>query len=256
MDFAMTKLRPLCLQLFTVRELVKLDFEGTLRQIAEIGYAGVETVGLPQDISPSDAKQLFDELGLTVIASHADLQLDSTEALDTVLALGSPYAVKGWLSPQEYFSSIEGVERACELLNKLNRSVREAGLTLLYHNHWFEYLPVEGRLPYQIMLEQLDESIGFEVDTYWVKTAGQDPLSVVQEIGTRAPLLHLKDGPAIREQAMTALGDGVMDFPPIIEKAPADWLIVELDRCDTDMMQAVEKSYQYMIAKGLAHGRK
>jgi sugar phosphate isomerase/epimerase len=107
-----------------------------------------------------------------------------------------------------------------------------------------------------MMLQRLDESIGFEFDTYWVKTAGQDPVSVVQEMGSRAPLLHIKDGPAVRDQAMVAVGDGVMDFASILVNAAADWLIVELDRCDTDMMQAVEDSYHYMIKEELAHGRK
>lgn len=253
----MAGLRPLGLQLYSVRDLLAHDFEGTLRKIAEFGYVGVETAGLPEGVSPSDAKQLFDELGLVVIAAHSELPTaDNLSAIETVRTLGSPFLVKAWLSPEEYFSSVAGVERACELLNTANETVREAGLTLLYHNHWFEYLPVEGQLPYQIMLERLDESIGFELDTYWAKTAGQDPLRVVQEIGARAPLLHLKDGPAVMDQAMTALGDGVMDFPPLIEHAAAEWLIVELDRCDTDMMQAVEKSYRYMTTKGLAHGRK
>ena len=126
------------------------------------------------------------------------------------------------------------------------------------HNHWWEFLQVEGRYVYQIMLEHLDPAIFFQVDTYWVQTAGPDPAQVVKELGPRAPLLHLKDGPAVKGKPHTAVGDGVLDFPSIVRAAEgvAEWLIVELDSCATDMLEAVEKSYQYLVGEGLARGNK
>jgi sugar phosphate isomerase/epimerase len=110
----------------------------------------------------------------------------------------------------------------------------------------------------------------FEVDTYWVKTAGSellfrsgllfrlDPAEVVRKLGERAPLLHIKDGPCLRDAPMTAVGQGVMDFPAIVAAAEGrtEWMIVELDSCATDMWKAVEESYRYLIEKGLAYGRK
>jgi sugar phosphate isomerase/epimerase len=96
------------------------------------------------------------------------------------------------------------------------------------------------------------------VDTYWVKVAGHDPAAVLRQLGNRAPLLHIKDGPADGTQsAMTAVGAGVLDWQAIIPAgSAAEWLIVELDRCDTDMLQAVADSYTYLTQKGYAHGRK
>ena len=254
----MPERRPLGLQLYSVRDLLAQDFTGTMRHIAEIGYTGVETAGFPDGVTSADAKQLFDDLGLTVIAAHSGLPIGDNKnaVLETMEALGCRYLVCAWLSPEDYFSSLAGVERACDLLNAANEAVQNAGLTLLYHNHWFEYQAVEGKLPYQIMLEKLDKTIGFEVDTYWVHTAKQDPVQVVQKLGKRAPLLHIKDGPAEMDKAMTAVGDGVLDFPPIIRESAAEWLIVELDRCDTDIMQAIAKSYQYLTTKELGHGRR
>ena len=81
-------------------------------------------------------------------------------------------------------------------------------------------------------------------------------MQVVEELGERAPLLHIKDGPCAAEKDMQAIGEGKMDFPPIIEAShgTCDWLIVELDRCETDMMEAVEKSYQYLVGNELARG--
>ncbi|MBT5833050.1 MAG: sugar phosphate isomerase/epimerase, partial [Candidatus Latescibacteria bacterium] len=91
----------------------------------------------------------------------------------------------------------------------------------------------------------------------WVQTAGPDPVGVIAELGARAPLIHVKDGPCTREADMQALGEGVTDFQSIIGVGGhVDWWIVELDRCATDMMEAVEKSYTYMISNGFAAGNK
>jgi sugar phosphate isomerase/epimerase len=107
------------------------------------------------------------------------------------------------------------------------------------------------------MLQHLNPAIFFEVDTYWVKTAGCNPADIVKEYGKRAPLLHIKDGPAVQKQPMTAVGDGVMDFAGIVQAAAnnVQWLVVELDECATDMMQAVEKSVKYLVQKGLGRGK-
>ena len=131
------------------------------------------------------------------------------------------------------------------------------GLGLAYHNHWWEFQMVEGRLAFDVMLEHLDPAVGFEIDTYWVQTAGHDPAAVVQRLGDRAPLLHIKDGPATADAPMVAVGQGALDFPAIVAAASgARWLIVELDRCATDMTEAVRKSYAYLVKEGLARGNK
>lgn len=108
-----------------------------------------------------------------------------------------------------------------------------------------------------MLLEQLDPGIFFEVDTYWVKVAGHDPAAVLRQLGSRAPLLHIKDGPADSTQApMVAVGAGVMDWQAIIPAgSAAEWLIVELDRCATDMLRAVTDSFTFLTQKGYGHGR-
>jgi sugar phosphate isomerase/epimerase len=109
-----------------------------------------------------------------------------------------------------------------------------------------------------MMLEDLDPDVFLEVDVYWVQTARQDPVQVIRRLGSRAPLLHIKDGPCQIEEPMTALGEGVVDIPGVVAAGAAstEWLIVELDRCATDMLEAVRKSYQYLVGKGLARGNK
>ena len=115
---------------------------------------------------------------------------------------------------------------------------------------------MEDRLGFDVMLELVDPGVVFEVDTYWVQTGGQSAAELVKRLGDRAPLLHIKDGPATEKEPMVAVGQGVLDFPTIIPAATgAQWLIVELDRCATDMLDAVDESYRYLVGEGLAHGR-
>ena len=108
------------------------------------------------------------------------------------------------------------------------------------------------------MLENLDPAIVLEIDTYWVQVAGNSISELLNRLGKRAPLLHIKDGPADNhENPMVAVGEGVIDFKSIIKEHAenADYLIVELDRCATDMLTAVENSFTYLINEGLGHGR-
>ncbi|HZQ09992.1 MAG TPA: sugar phosphate isomerase/epimerase [Anaerolineae bacterium] len=234
------------LQLYTVRELLAGDFEGVVRHVAEIGYEGVETGGVYGE-SPADAARLFRELGLQVSSAH--LSLDNPEkAVDVAQTLGTKRVVCAWYPP-ERFTTVEAIRGVCEELNRANQVLRASGLELLYHNHWQECGIVEGKPAYQHMLTFLEPTVDFEVDVYWAKTAGRDPLAMLRELGKRAPLVHMKDGPASsQEAAMTALGEGVVDIRSIANatRTTADWWIVELDRCDTDMMQAVEKSFAYL----------
>ena len=150
------------------------------------------------------------------------------------------------------------IKKTCDLFNEASAVAVSAGLTFGVHNHWWEYQQVEGRWVYQVMLELLDPAIFFELDTYWIKTAGSDPAQVVKEFGKRAPMLHIKDGPCAKGQPMTAVGDGVMDFPSIVKAGAGitEWMVVEIDAVAGDMMQAVEKSYKYLVGAGLARGNK
>lgn len=251
--------QPIALQLYTVREQAAEDFGGTIRRIAQMGYRGVETAGFPDGVTPESARQLFDTLALEVVSAHSPLPLgdDQQKILDTMAALGTQKLVCPYLDPETYFSTIDGIKRACELLNRAAEATQKARLTLLYHNHWFEYQAVDGKLAYQVMLEHLDPAIGFEIDTYWVQVGGQDVVSVLNELGDRVNLLHIKDGNAAnKDEPMLAVGAGVMDFKTIIANGKqSDWLIVELDRCASDMLDAVEQSYAYLTGEGLAEGK-
>lgn len=248
---------PVALQLYSVRkEAEKEGYANTVKKVAAMGYAGVEPAGFPGSTA-AEAANLFKDLGLDVPSAHVPLPIGDkkNEVIDTMKTLGSKRAISGFGAKE--FATIDLTKAACAKFNEASENCRAAGLQFGIHNHWWEYQPVEGQMVYKLMLEQLDPNIFFEVDTYWVKTGGCDPAAVVKEYGKRAPLLHIKDGPAVQKQPMTAVGDGVMDFPAIVKAAGSnvEWLVVELDECATDMLEAVGKSIRFLKQKGLGRGK-
>ena len=249
---------PIALQLYSLRETFAGGrFADVIRQVADIGYVGVETFG---GVPTAEAAPLFRELGLEVVAAHSDLPLGDKKnaVLDNMAALNCKRLVCPWMPPEE-FQSQDSIRRVCDKLNEADEVARANGLTLFYHNHWFEYQLTDGRYPYKSLVDCLNPTVFFELDTYWVKTGGPDPADVIRQFGPRAPLLHIKDGPAdSKDKPMVAVGDGVMDWEAIVKASEntAEWMIVELDRCATDMLEAVRKSYAYLTEKGYARGRK
>ncbi|HOU13321.1 MAG TPA: sugar phosphate isomerase/epimerase [Anaerolineae bacterium] len=249
---------PIGLQLYSVREYAQQHgFEAAVRKVAAMGYVGVEPAGFPGTTAEAAGK-LFKELGLVAPSAHTGLPLGDTknEVLDAMRAIDCPRIITG-KGPAD-FETLDKIKATCDLFNQANQVARENGMTFGIHNHWWEYIQVAGRYVYHVMLELLDPTIFFELDTYWIKTAGVDPAQVVREMGARAPFLHIKDGPCVKSEPMTAVGDGVVDVPAVVEAGEGHtaWLVVEIDRCAGDMMEAVAKSYSYLVGNGLARGSK
>jgi len=238
------------LQLYTVRHRIATDgYEAVVRQVAHLGFAGVETAGFPSGTTPADAAKLFKELGLTVIGAHAGLPLDErkNEILDTMAALDSPYLVLPYVSPDEV-KSLDAIKALVDRLNEAQPIAAAAGLKLLVHNHSAEFLLVDGRPALEYVLEWADPDVLFELDTYWIKVAGIDPVAAVQKFGKRAPLLHIKDGTGIREDPQVVAGQGVMDIPAILKASGTntEWAIFEADRVAGSSLEVCAKSYQYL----------
>lgn len=248
---------PIALQLYTLRDAAANDYEGTVRQVADIGYTGVEPAGFPGTTAEA-GKKLFDDLGLQVCSAHLPLPVGDArqESLDLAGLLGVDRVVAG--RGPDQFKTVDLIKESCDVFNEAAANCAADGKAFAIHNHWWEFLEVDGRPVYKHMLEHLSDDVLFQVDAYWVQTGGQDPAAVIAELGPRAPLIHLKDGPCTREADMQALGEGITDFDAVIGAGGdhVDWWIVELDRCATDMMEAVRKSYAFLTSKGYAAGRK
>ena len=240
---------PIGLQLYSVREQTSQDFSGTIQKIASMGYTGVETAGFPEGVTPKAAKVLFDDLGLTVTSAHSPLPLgdEANKVLDTLKAIECPHLVSPWMDPGNYQSE-DKMKALSEIFNQAYAVSIENGMKFSIHNHAFEFAIVDGLPAIETLKKYLEPGINFQLDTYWIKVAGLDPVDIVRKFGARSPLLHIKDGPATQDGDMTAVGDGVVDVPGIIKAGEphTEWLIVELDRCATDMLEAVNKSYHYI----------
>jgi len=247
---------PISLQLYSVREQAAQDFPGVLRQVAEIGYLGVEFAGL-HGMTPAEVRAVLDEVGLQASSTHGPLPTEENieEVVETARILGYTRHISGF-GPNQ-FETRDGVLEAAAKAQKAAELLKPYGLTFGLHNHWWEFsIQFDGRPVHDLLMEAAPDVFA-EVDTYWVKVGGADPAAVVARLGARAPLLHIKDGPGVRDAAMTAVGAGVMDWNAVIGAADdaTEWLVVELDRCDGDMMEAVHESCRFLISRGFARGR-
>jgi sugar phosphate isomerase/epimerase len=248
---------PIALQLYSVREIAKNDYAGTVKKVAEMGYVGVEPAGFPGS-NVDDAVKIYQDLGLTVCSAHLPMPIGAAknEALDLAAKLGCKRMVSGF--GPDAFATKDKIKETCAKFNEASANAKAAGRQFGIHNHWWEYIEIEGEYVYKQMMKHLSPDVLFELDCYWIKTGGPDPAAVVREVGARAPLLHIKDGPCKKGEPMTAVGDGIIDWAPVVQASAgtAEWLIVELDSCKTDMMEAVRKSYNYLVGRNLARGNK
>ena len=144
---------PIALQTYTVREQLATDFESVMRRIAAIGYAGVETTFTIPGTTLEDAARLFDELGLQVVSAHVPLPIgdDKSAVLDYVDLFGLKRIVS--MKHSDDFATIENIRRVCEQFNQAQQVCADNGLSLSYHNHWWEFQEVEGRNAFDVMLE-------------------------------------------------------------------------------------------------------
>jgi sugar phosphate isomerase/epimerase len=167
----------------------------------------------------------------------------------------------GWPEDKRY-SSMEGTRELIRMYNDAARFAKDNGLLFGLHNHWWEFRnKAEGKFVYEWLHQELDPSVFFEIDTYWVKVAGHDPAKILTQLKDRVKLMHIKDGPARwhpnlaedNPEPMTPVGKGTQDFPGIVKAAPdTEWLVVEMDKVDTDVFDALKESYQYMVGHQLA----
>lgn len=247
---------PIAAQLYSLREELSKNFDAVVKKIAEIGFIGVETAGF-QGTTLKKAAKLFYELKLVVTSVHAPMPIGESkqQTLDMMHSLDSKRIVSV-LGP-DYFLTEDKIKETCEKFNESSAVAIENGMSFAFHNHWWEFLTLNNRLVYEIMLDYLEPEVLFELDTYWVKYAGLNPAEILKKIAKRAPILHIKDGNCKNEKFMTAVGDGIMDFQSIVKAGNnnIEWMIVELDNCETDMMKAIEKSYSYLTSNKLAYGK-
>jgi sugar phosphate isomerase/epimerase len=243
---------PPAVQLYTVREQLPADRMAVLRRIAGFGYGAVEPYDVRTD--PDQLRADLDEAGLTACSVHAKVLSEDADALlRGTRTVGADTVIVPWMEPA-IFADADGVAKLARDLNEAAARAADHGLRLGYHNHWFELESiVGGRTGLEILADALEEAVILEVDTYWAAVGGQDVPALLGRLGDRVRYLHVKDGPVTKDDPMTAVGSGRMPVAEILAACPsAEWHVVELDRCATDMLTAVGDSLEWLAAHGLA----
>lgn len=241
----------LSLQLYTVREALGADFDGTIAQLAEAGYRHVEPYGI---------EKFADELAASLSAHGIDATTthgspvsgDVAASIEAAHKVGVTTVIQPG-SPRELWTSADGIKQWAQQLNEANEKLRAEGLTLGYHNHEFELIhDIDGGHGLDLLAAETDPSIVFEVDTYWAYAGGADVPALLERLGERVVAIHIKDGPGNMDtKAQVAVGAGqvpVLDFVAAARHITDG--VVELDDTSGDMLTAVRDSYNFLTGKG------
>lgn len=257
------------LQLWTVRELIAQNAQQTLSALKSIGYQQVETMDTEQLLT---LKPICNDLGLAVNSSFIawsavtgrwDLLPDATpitieDIIERGQRAGLSHLVFGYMFPQSR-TTIDDYKKVSDQLNLAGEKVAAAGMQLCYHNHSFEFKPTEGQIPFDVLIERLDEQlVQFELDVFWSKLGGLDSVELFKRIAERTRLLHLKDKKAsiptiydetqVPADAFQPLGKGEVDLKTIVKLAAAagvDYCFVEQDQ-SPDALADVAVSRRWM----------
>lgn len=266
---------PVAVQVYSVRDDAAADFRGTLEKIKAMGYDGVEFAGL-YDHSPADVKAMCEEIGLVPISAHvalADLLKDPIGVLSQYAEIGCKYVVVPYLI-SSHRPEHPNFPYVVKFIHILCEAAKSLGLQMLYHNHDFEFLEVDGKYALEVLYESIPaDLLQSELDTCWVNVGGEVPADYVRKFAGRAPVVHLKDYTGEKTENMyeligmakkprrpegfefRPLGSGVQDIPAILkasEDAGSEWVVVEQDEPSMGLtrMESIEKSIKYLRSIG------
>ncbi len=255
---ACTQKKEIYIQLYSVRDDIKADYEGTIAKVAEMGYTGVEAAGYGDGkfygLSPEDFKKSIENVGMEVLSSHTARPLaDSIPATnwdevwawwDTAIKAhkeaGMKYIVTPWMKTP---ATLADLQAYCDYYNQIGEKCNAAGLRFGYHNHNFEFKEIEGELMYDYMLKNTDPSkVFFQMDVYWVGEGGKNPVDYFNNYPGRFELLHIKDELELGKS-------GKVDFEAIYDNAGtagAKYMIVEVERYTGTPFEGVKESYDFL----------
>lgn len=254
------------LQLYTLRNPIKEDLGKTIREVAKTGYKQVEPFGFPSPQAIDLITQSRDQ-GMQVNSSHFDWNSllapgkKGVQPFEKILETARKHKLTDLVVP--YLHEVDRVdlkayEKTAETLNKGAALAKKAGIRLAYHNHAFEFKPMhKGKTGYDVFVESFSPDMSFEVDVFWVKVGGVDPVSMIGKLGPRISQLHLKDlkkgTPCpnygkLEKDAFDEIGDGMIPMKPIMraaQKAGVKHCHVEQDHSPAPL-QSIRKSLRHL----------
>ena len=253
------KLKKFGIQLYTLRDVVPKDPKGVLKQLASFGYTQIESYegqqGMFWGMSNTDFKKYMDDLGMSIVSSHCDINKDFEKKSAEAAAIGMKYLICPWLGPQK---SLDDYKRHADEFNKRGEICKKNGIRFAYHNHDYSFKPMNGQVPQDVMMNATDASlVDYEMDMYWVVAAGEDIENWVKKYPNRFRLCHVKDrsktpGPDNGKNSVD-LGTGSIDWSKILNTAKAngmEYFIVEQEAYPNGTsLEASKVNAEYM--KGL-----
>lgn len=238
----------------TVRNEMEADYRQTYRRLADIGYKVIEGGSLPDGMSASDLGKYIKSLGMRSVATGTSMGNLENDGIDIYLkkaeALGADYVVcyYPWMSSAENLKMPEVME-AAERINAYGKQAKEAGFRFAWHNHAKEFADVDGKLAFDILMENTDPDYStVQLDWYWVAKGGQDPVTYFNRYPGRFELAHVKDMNNNRDRGISCVGKGLIAFEPIFSNAPlggVKYFIVENERA-IDGYACARDSYDHI----------
>ena len=225
------KAAPVGLELYSFRNQFAKDVPGTMAKVKQMGFREVEVAGT-YGLSAADFRKLLDQNGLKAVsmgASFEDLDTNVPKVLAEAKALGAKYVVCFWIPHAGDTFTIQNADRAVDVFNTAGKLLAENGLALCYHTHGYEFQTYQDGTFFDYLVENFDpKSVNFEMDVFWVKAPGYNPVALLQKYPKRFPLMHLKDrkpgtpdssnGKADEESNVT-LGQGDIGIAAIMKQA-------------------------------------
>ncbi len=244
----------LSVQLFTLRDQCAEDLAGTFKALKDMGLNYVELAGL-YDRTPKEFRQILDDHGLKASGAHVgigDLETQFDQTIETYKEIGTYIIFVPWIGKDAYEN---GWAVFAERMNQIGRRVKDAGLTLGYHNHSFEFELENGRPGLDVFYEAVNpDLVKAEIDVYWVLDGGHNPAEYVRKMKGRVPAVHLKDGDGKQPPTYLAGGEGVVQWDSVLaacKEAGVDCGSIELDTCIRPALSMVQESVQFFRSKGI-----
>ena len=248
------------IQVYSVRNQLKEDFEGTMKKVAEIGYKTIEGYGLGLDglflgkYTAADYKKIVTDLGMKLIATHCGYFTaeDAPKMIEASKAAGLEYLVVPGL-PGKLRESADSYKSVAETFNKVGEQCTAAGIKFGYHNHASEFEVTDGQLPMDILIGETEKNlVEFEADLFWIVKANHNPIDLIKKYPGRISLFHVKD--ANQEKEGETVGKGIIDFKSIFEigkKSGLKYYFIEDERTD-DPFANIKADYDYMSVQDFA----
>jgi sugar phosphate isomerase/epimerase len=248
------------IQLYTLRDVLPADPKAIFKQLASFGFTLIESyehdnLGMFWGMGNKDFKKMMDDLGLRIVGSHCKPGRDFESKAGAAAAIGMEYLVCPSLDNERTMNADE-CKKVADQFNNWGTVCRSKGMRFAYHNHENTFLPRgNGLIPQQYFLENTDPAlVDFEMDIYWVVTAGQDPNTWLKKYPGRFKLSHVKDRkanvPLTQREAFSVLGQGMIDLPSILSVAKQNgmkYFFNEQDQTyNVPVMEAVKQNAEYL----------